>query len=49
MHIAFAKPQYMSRDQVDQTVIAKEREILAARAAESGKSAEIVAKMVLGL
>lgn len=48
MHIAFAKPQFMSRDQVDPTVIAKEREILAARAAESGKPAEIVAKMVEG-
>jgi elongation factor Ts len=48
MHIAFAKPQFMSRDQVDPAVIAKEREILAARAAESGKPAEIVAKMVEG-
>jgi elongation factor Ts len=48
MHIAFAKPRFMSRDQVDPQVIASERKILEARAAESGKPAEIVAKMVEG-
>ena len=48
MHIAFAKPQFMSRDQVAQDVIARERTILEARAKESGKPAEIVAKMVEG-
>jgi elongation factor Ts len=48
MHIAFAKPKYMSRDQVAQDVIANERKILEARAAESGKPPEIVAKMVEG-
>ena len=45
MHIAFSKPQFMSRDQVDANTIARERDILAARASESGKPAEIVAKM----
>jgi elongation factor Ts len=48
MHIAFAKPKYMSRDQVAEDVIANERKILEARAAESGKPPEIVAKMVEG-
>jgi elongation factor Ts len=48
MHIAFAKPQFMSRDQVAQDVIASERKVLEARAAESGKPADIVAKMVEG-
>ena len=48
MHIAFAKPRYMSKDQVAQDVIASERKILEARAAESGKPPEIVAKMVEG-
>ena len=48
MHIAFAKPQFMSKDQVAPEVIQHEREVLAARAAESGKPAEIVAKMVEG-
>ena len=48
MHIAFAKPQFLSKDQVDPEVVARERTILAARAAESGKPPEIVAKMVEG-
>ncbi|HZZ92095.1 MAG TPA: translation elongation factor Ts [Usitatibacter sp.] len=48
MHIAFAKPRFMSRDQVNPDVIASERKILEARAAESGKPAEIAAKMVEG-
>jgi len=48
MHIAFAKPKFMSRDQVAPDVIAAERRILEARAAESGKPPEIVAKMVEG-
>jgi elongation factor Ts len=48
MHIAFAKPRFMSRDQVAPDVIGAERRILEARAAESGKPPEIVAKMVEG-
>jgi len=48
MHVAFAKPQFLSRDQVAQDLIARERTILEARAKESGKPAEIVAKMVEG-
>lgn len=48
MHVAFAKPQFLSRDQVAQDVIARERTILEARAKESGKPAEIVAKMLEG-
>ena len=48
MHIAFAKPRFMSRDQVAPEVIAAEKKILEARAAESGKPPEIVAKMVEG-
>jgi elongation factor Ts len=48
MHIAFAKPKFMSRDQVAPEVIAQERKILEARAAESGKPPEIVTKMVDG-
>jgi elongation factor Ts len=48
MHIAFAKPRFMSRGEVSPEVIAAERKILEARAAESGKPPEIVAKMVEG-
>src|SRR5688500_18042378 len=48
MHIAFARPRFMSKDQVAPEVVAAERKILEARAAESGKPPEIVAKMVEG-
>ncbi len=48
MHIAFAKPQFLSRDQVDPAVIARERDVLVARAQESGKPANIAEKMVDG-
>jgi elongation factor Ts len=48
MHIAFAKPKYMTKDQYPAEAIASERKILEARAAESGKPPEIAAKMVEG-
>ncbi|MCL4798274.1 MAG: elongation factor Ts [Burkholderiales bacterium] len=48
LHIAFAKPQYTSKTDVPADVVARERDVLAARARESGKPAEIAAKMVEG-
>ncbi len=48
MHVAFAKPRYLARTDVPADIVAREREILAARARESGKPAEIVARMVEG-
>jgi len=48
MHIAAAKPVALSRDQVPAELIQKERDIAAAKAAESGKPANIVEKMVEG-
>jgi elongation factor Ts len=48
MHVAAAKPEAVSPDDVAPAVIAKEREIAAAKAAESGKPANIVEKMVEG-
>ena len=48
MHIAAAKPVALSRDQVPAELIRKERDIAAAKAAESGKPASIVEKMVEG-
>ncbi len=48
MHIAASKPMAVSREQVPADVVAKERSIAAARAAESGKPANIVEKMVEG-
>jgi elongation factor Ts len=48
MHIAFAKPQHMTKDQVPADIVAREREIQLARAKESGKPEEIARKMVEG-
>ena len=48
LHIAFAKPRFMSKADVAADVIARERGVLEARAKESGKPAEIAAKMVEG-
>jgi elongation factor Ts len=48
MHIAFHRPAYLNRGQVPPDVVADERRIQEARAKESGKPAEILAKMVEG-
>ena len=48
MHVAFAKPVYLARTEVPQDVVADERRIQEARAKESGKPPEIIAKMVEG-
>ena len=48
MHVAFAKPRFLSKDQVSPDAIAGERTIIEARAKESGKPPEIVARMVEG-
>ena len=48
MHIAALKPVAVNRDQVSVELIERERAIASARAAESGKPANIVEKMVDG-
>jgi elongation factor Ts len=48
MHVAASKPMAVSQDQVPADVVAKERAIAVARAADSGKPANIVDKMVEG-
>jgi elongation factor Ts len=48
MHIAFARPRHLSKAEVPQEIVSSERKIQEARARESGKPAEIVAKMVEG-
>jgi elongation factor Ts len=48
MHIAFAKPQHMTKAEVPADVVQRERDIQLARAKESGKPPEIAAKMVEG-
>ncbi len=48
MHVAASKPMCVSADQVSAETIAKEKEIYLAQAADSGKPAEIMEKMVEG-
>jgi elongation factor Ts len=48
MHIAAANPQALTGEELDPSVIERERAIASEKAAESGKPAEIVAKMVEG-
>jgi elongation factor Ts len=48
MHVSFARPAYLTKADVPAEVVAREREILAARAKDSGKPEAIAAKMVEG-
>lgn len=48
MHIAASNPQAISGDEISAELIAKEREIFTAQAADSGKPPEIIAKMIDG-
>jgi elongation factor Ts len=48
MHVAASKPMAIAKEQVPAEVVARERAIAAARAAESGKPANIVEKMIDG-
>jgi len=48
MHIAAAKPRFISRDDVTQDVMDQEREIFAHQARESGKPDNIIDKIVDG-
>ena len=48
MHVAASKPITVSKDEVPADKIEAERKVFTAQAAESGKPAEIVAKMVEG-
>lgn len=48
MHIAASKPVCVSGDQVSVDVLERERQIFTAQAAESGKPANIIEKMVEG-
>jgi elongation factor Ts len=48
MHIAASKPIAVRKEDVSAEIVAKERTIAAARAAESGKPANIVEKMIDG-
>ncbi|TNE84377.1 MAG: translation elongation factor Ts [Deltaproteobacteria bacterium] len=48
MHIAAAAPEYVSRDEVPEDAVAKEKEVQIARVMEEGKPAHIAEKIVEG-
>jgi elongation factor Ts len=48
MHVAFAKPQHLTKAEVPSDIVERERTIQLARAKESGKPEEIAKKMVEG-
>lgn len=48
MHVAAMNPDYISAEDVPEQVIAREKDILAAQAANSGKPVDIIEKMVGG-
>jgi elongation factor Ts len=48
MQVAAARPLYVSREEIPQAELDREREIYAAQASQSGKPAQVVAKMVDG-
>ena len=48
MHVAAVSPQVVSPQDMPEEVIAKEKEIFTAQAADSGKPAEIIEKMIGG-
>jgi len=48
MHIANTNPASVSADDIDPALVAKEREIYTEQAKESGKPADVIAKMVEG-
>ncbi|ATW24542.1 translation elongation factor Ts [Candidatus Formimonas warabiya] len=48
MQVAASKPEFVSRDEISQAVIEKEKEILRAQALNEGKPEKVVDKMVEG-
>jgi len=48
MHIAAARPRWVSREEVPDDVVAKEKELIAAQARNEGKPDHIVDKIVAG-
>jgi elongation factor Ts len=48
MHIAAMNPRYVRREEVSDEVVAKERDIFAVQARESGKPEQVIDKIVTG-
>ncbi|MFV1961517.1 MAG: elongation factor Ts [Acidimicrobiia bacterium] len=48
MHISWSDPRWVSRDDVDEDAVSKERELIARQAETEGKPAEIIERIVDG-
>lgn len=48
MHISWAKPSWVTRDQVDLSELEKEKEMISRQAASEGKPAEVIDRIVEG-
>ena len=48
MHVAAARPRWVSRDQVPEEVVVAEREVIATRARNEGKPEEVIERIVEG-
>jgi len=48
MHVSWANPQWVTRDEVDETEIGKEREMIARQAQAEGKPADVIDRIVDG-
>ncbi len=48
MHVAAANPQYLKRDEIPAAIVEKEKEIMRAKAIDSGKPENIVDKIIEG-
>lgn len=48
MHVGWSEPQWVSRDDVDEDAVSKERELIARQAETEGKPSEILERIVAG-
>ncbi|HEU4320705.1 MAG TPA: translation elongation factor Ts [Acidimicrobiia bacterium] len=48
MHVSWSNPEWVTRDQVDEGALAKERELIARQAAAEGKPEDVVERIVDG-
>jgi elongation factor Ts len=48
MHISWADPKWISRDEVDEATLAKERDLVGRQAAAEGKPEDVVGRIVAG-
>jgi elongation factor Ts len=48
MHVSWGRPQWVTRDQVDESALAKERELIARQALAEGKPENVIDRIVDG-